>query len=85
MALSCIHQEMTSDDVKLSEPAARTFLDRMLRSTGDFPLSKTAPQDDTAFAGHKKEMLHDARIRSVANVLGLAVVTSINYAQSRTL
>lgn len=83
--LSRIRQEMTSDGVKLSELSARTFLDRMLKSASNFPLDTTTPQENADFVVHEQETARRERIRSVANVLGLAVVTSVNYAQGRIL
>jgi hypothetical protein len=73
----------------VSEPVTVTFLDRMLKANRNFKLGKltkyghlgdllTVSKGDFEIL-EREEALEKRRV--VANVLGLAVVTAVNYAQ----
>lgn len=84
--LSRIYREMQPAGVKLSEQSAQTFLYRMVKSAKNFPLERDPPQNDADpmdFVAYEKNTALLERSRSIANVLGLAVVVSVNYAQGK--
>lgn len=81
-----IYREMQPAGVKLSEQSAQTFLYRMVKSAKNFPLDKAPDQNDAElidFVEYEKNTALLERSRSIANVLGLAVVVSVNYAQGK--
>lgn len=71
---------------ELTHRVALTFLDRMVKSNRQFRLGELTNH------GHLRDIIDDSNVQSreealekrriVANVLGLAVVTAVNYAQS---
>ena len=83
-------KEFSPGGYTLPQHSATTFLDRMVKSnrTHGLSLGKHAQE------GHLKELMESQgdidqfekedfleRSRTLANILGLAVVTSVNYAQ----
>lgn len=73
---------------ELTHRVALTFLDRMVKSNRQFRLGELTNH------GHLRDIIDDSNVQSreealekrriVANVLGLAVVTAVNYAQTCT-
>lgn len=81
-----MYSELQPEGVKLSQQSAQTFLDRVVKSAKNFPLD-TIPLEDNGelidLVQYEKKMALLEKSRAIANVLGLAVVISVNYAQGR--